>query len=41
MQKMLLAAVILMGLATTALLAGAPAPTSPDGPDWDRIYAGP
>jgi hypothetical protein len=41
MQKVLLAAFILMGLAVTAVLAEVPAPTGAGGPDWDRVYAGP
>jgi hypothetical protein len=41
MQKLLLAGVILMGLATTSALVNAPEPVGMGGPDWDRIYSGP
>ncbi|MFL5255957.1 MAG: hypothetical protein ACJ8AI_24290 [Rhodopila sp.] len=41
MQKLLLLAAILTGLATTAALVNAPAPAGVGTPEWDRIFAGP
>ena len=42
MRKMLIAAVILVGLPTTSVLVEAAGPMSfGDPPDWGRIHAGP